>query len=282
MAFADAEGAKIYYEQHGSGPAIMLIHGSGGHHMAWWHQVAYLARWFTVLTIDLRGFGNSTPVEGGPDSLDFVKDIEAVLDASGVERCALLGQSIGALSALRVAVRRPQRIAAVLLAHSLGGINDAELADLAAANRREAEKLPVLDRLLTKEFQSGQPALTFLFRQMGTFNHAKMQDLRNPLGARPRHRQDQRSRRQGGLPVRRARLRTAQHDYPPGPPEGAGVEAGRGAERAAFALLGDARGVQRHGAPAPQRGLCARLTAIKCACAAPLCAQWGRRPRSVP
>ena len=54
MAFADAEGARIYYEQHGSGPAVMLIHGSGGHHMAWWRQVAYLARWFTVLTIDLR------------------------------------------------------------------------------------------------------------------------------------------------------------------------------------------------------------------------------------
>jgi pimeloyl-ACP methyl ester carboxylesterase len=183
MAFADAEGARIYYEQHGSGPAIMLIHGSGGHHMAWWRQVAYLSRWFTVLTIDLRGFGNSTSVEGGPDSLDFVKDVEAVLDASGVDRCALLGQSIGALPAMRVAVRHPQRIAAVLLAHSLGGINDAELADLTAADRREAEKLPVLDRLLTKEFQSGQPALTFLFRQMGTFNHAKMADLRN-LSAR--------------------------------------------------------------------------------------------------
>jgi pimeloyl-ACP methyl ester carboxylesterase len=183
MAFADAQGAKIYYEQHGSGPAVMLIHGSGGHHMAWWRQVAYLAHWFTVLTIDLRGFGNSTPVEGGPDSLDFVKDVEAVLDASGVERCALLGQSIGALPAMRVAVRRRQQISAVLLAHSLGGINDAELAELTAADRREAEKLPVLDRLLTKEFQSGQPALTFLFRQMGTFNHAKMADLRN-LSAR--------------------------------------------------------------------------------------------------
>jgi len=48
-----------------------------------------------------------------------------------------------------------------------------------AANRREAEKLSVIDRLLTKEFQQGQPAQTFLFRQMGTFNAATMQDLRN-------------------------------------------------------------------------------------------------------
>lgn len=179
MAFAQAEDAQIYYEQHGKGPAIMLIHGSGGHHMAWWRQVAYLSRWFTVLTVDLRGFGNSSPVEGGPDSLDFVKDVEAVLDAAKVERCALLGQSIGALAALRVAVRRPQQISAVVLAHSLGGINDPELAELAGADRKRAEELPVIDRLLTKEFQSGQPAQTFLFKQMGTFNHATMQDLRN-------------------------------------------------------------------------------------------------------
>jgi pimeloyl-ACP methyl ester carboxylesterase len=183
MPFANAEGTQIYYEVHGKGPAILLIHGSGGHHMAWWRQVAYLAQWFTVLTIDLRGFGNSDPVEGGPDSLDFVKDVEAVLDASGVERCALLGQSIGALPALRVALRRPKQISAVLLAHSLGGLSDPELAELAGADRREAEKLSVIDRLLTKEFQSGQPAQTFLFRQMGTFNHAKMADLRN-LSAR--------------------------------------------------------------------------------------------------
>jgi len=96
MPYADAKGVKIYYESHGSGPAIMLIHGSGGHHAAWWRQVAYLSQWFTVLTIDLRGFGNSDPVEGGPDSLDFVHDVEAVLEAAKIERCALLGQSIGA------------------------------------------------------------------------------------------------------------------------------------------------------------------------------------------
>ena len=42
-----------------------------------------------------------------------------------------------------------------------------------------AEQLPVLDRLLTPEFRAERPDLAFLFRQMGTFNTAKMQDLRN-------------------------------------------------------------------------------------------------------
>ena len=35
MAFANADGVRIYYELNGAGPALMLVHGSGGHHMAW-------------------------------------------------------------------------------------------------------------------------------------------------------------------------------------------------------------------------------------------------------
>jgi pimeloyl-ACP methyl ester carboxylesterase len=66
-----------------------------------------------------------------------------------------------------------------VLAHSLGGIADPELSDLVAADRSAAVKLPVLDRLLSKSFQENEPAKTFLFQQMGTFNVAKMADLRN-------------------------------------------------------------------------------------------------------
>lgn len=178
MPIANANGIKIYYETHGTGPALMLVHGSGGHHLAWWRQVAYLSRWYTIITIDLRGFGNSDPVES-PDSLEFADDIEAVLDHAGIGKVAILGQSIGALPALRVALRRPKQVVGVVLAHSMGGINDEELAALTKANRAEAEKLPVMDRLLTPEFQQGNPAETFLFKQLGTFNKARMQDLRN-------------------------------------------------------------------------------------------------------
>jgi pimeloyl-ACP methyl ester carboxylesterase len=179
MPFAQCKGVRIYYETHGQGPAITLIHGSGGHHAVWWQQVPYLARWYTVVLPDLRGFGLSDPVEGGPDALDFVDDIRAVLDAAGVEKSVLLGQSIGAAPALRLAVAEPRRVAGVVLAHSLGGMSDPELAEMAKANRAEAEKLPVLDRLMSKPFQQGQPERTWLFRELGTFNAAKMADLRN-------------------------------------------------------------------------------------------------------
>lgn len=182
MPYALSGDAKVYYETHGSGPGVLFVHGSGGHHAAWWQQVAALSPSFTVITVDLRGFGNSR-WESDHDARNFPGDIVAVLDAvaasGGPSRAVLAGQSIGAAAALRAALNRPDRAAGVILAHSLGGLQHSELTALVKADRAAAERLPVLDRLLTPGFRAEHPDLAFLFRQMGTFNTAKMQDLRN-------------------------------------------------------------------------------------------------------
>ncbi len=179
MPYAQSGGLRIYYESHGDGPTLVLLHGAGGNHAAWWQQTAYFRPAYRVITIDLRGFGKSDSVAEGPDSLDFPGDVLAVLDHAGIGRATILGQSIGAVAALRFAVAHPERIDAVILAHSLGGINHPELTPLVAADRAVAEKIPILDRLLTKAFQTSEPAKTFLFQQLGTFNQATMRDLRN-------------------------------------------------------------------------------------------------------
>lgn len=179
MGVATVDGTSIYYERHGSGPPIMLVHGSGGHHAAWWQQVAHLRERFTVVTVDLRGFGKSDSSMSEFDSLDFPGDLIAVLDQEDLTDVLLVGQSIGAVAALRAGLSRPDRVSGVVLAHSLGGVDHPELSSLVAADRAEAVKLPVLDRLLSKGFQRYEPAKTFLFQQMGTFNTAKMADLRN-------------------------------------------------------------------------------------------------------
>ena len=182
MSWAEAGDVRVYYEVHGSGPAVTFVHGSGGHHAAWWQQVAALRDDYSVITLDLRGFG-CTRWSGEHDARSFPGDIIAVLDAvagaGGPDRSVLIGQSIGAAAGLRAALARPDRAAGVVLAHSLGGMRHEELTALVQADRTEAEKLPVLDRLLTPAFRERRPDLAFLFRQMGTFNTAKMADLRN-------------------------------------------------------------------------------------------------------
>ncbi|MGW0822904.1 alpha/beta fold hydrolase [Streptomyces sp. NPDC002845] len=179
MPIADSDGTSIYYERHGSGAAILFVHGSGGHHAAWWQQVAALREEFTVVTVDLRGFGKSDSSMSEFDGQDFPGDVVAVLDAEDLTDVMLVGQSIGAVAALRAGLLRPDRVGSVVLGHSLGGVSHPELKELAAADRAEAVRLPVIDRLLTQRFQRERADLTFLFQQMGTFNVAKMADLRN-------------------------------------------------------------------------------------------------------
>jgi pimeloyl-ACP methyl ester carboxylesterase len=179
MPYAMSGQCRIYYESHGSGPPLVLVHGAGGNHAIWWQQVAHFRARHRVITVDLRGFGRSDTVSDGPDSLDFPEDIHAVLQHAEAAPAVLLGQSIGAVAALRCAVRHPERVAAVVLANSVGGLSHPELTPLVKADRAEAEKLAVIDRLLTKPFQEQQAAKTLLFLEIGTFNQAKMPDLRN-------------------------------------------------------------------------------------------------------
>lgn len=179
MPYADSEGASIYYEVHGAGPAVVLIHGSGGHHTAWWQQVPDLARSYTVITVDLFGFGNSSAERDEFDAQLFPGDVLAALDAAGVPSAVLVGQSLGAAVALKLAVSHPERVTGVILAQSVGGIDNADLAEAVRTARAAAQEMPLLDRLLSRNFQEQEPAKTFLFQQMGTFNSAKMANLKN-------------------------------------------------------------------------------------------------------
>ena len=186
MPFATTPGGtRIYYETNGEGAAVVFVHGSGGNHVAWWQQVPVFRRSHAVVTLDLHGFGRSDSEMEEFDAREFPGDVLAVLDDAGLERAVLVGQSVGASAALALAVAHPSRVAGVVLAHSLGGIAHDELSALARADRAEAEKLPVLDRLMTKRFQEQEPEKTFLFRQLGTLNVAKMAVLKNVAGGGP-------------------------------------------------------------------------------------------------
>jgi pimeloyl-ACP methyl ester carboxylesterase len=177
MGFAVANGVRVYYEIHGEGPAVVLAHGAGGHHAIWWQQIPYFRDRYSLVALDFPGFGNSDSGRDEYDAHDFPACIVAVLDAAGIERAALVGQSLGAPPSLSVAIHHPDRVAGVVLAHSAGGIN--ELTAMVRADRAAAEKLTVIDRLMSKRIQESEPEKVFLFQEMGTFNAARVPNLRN-------------------------------------------------------------------------------------------------------
>ncbi len=111
----DRDGVRIHWEAHGTGattilllPTWMLVHSR-----SWKAQVPYLARHARVVTFDPRGNGRSDrPKDAAAHSYAaHVGDALAVLDATGTERCVVVGLSRGAQVALRLAVDHPERIA---------------------------------------------------------------------------------------------------------------------------------------------------------------------------
>jgi pimeloyl-ACP methyl ester carboxylesterase len=106
MPFAElATGIRMYYEQHGQGEPLVLVHGTGGSHELWDPLVGDFARHFTLILPDPRGTGQTDkPVEetwpmallagdlaGLLDALDCVSALSRAVVASNATRASLVG-----------------------------------------------------------------------------------------------------------------------------------------------------------------------------------------------
>ncbi|MGZ4675789.1 MAG: adenylate/guanylate cyclase domain-containing protein [Acidimicrobiia bacterium] len=115
------DGVRIAYTEAGSGPALVLVRGWITHLELMWAEANFrafveaLAQRFRVIRFDARGNGLSDREVERPDLDDFVADVEAVIDAAGVERCLLWGSSFGGPIAVAYAARHPERVERLVL-----------------------------------------------------------------------------------------------------------------------------------------------------------------------
>src|SRR5689334_6237926 len=72
-----SDGARIYYEHCGAGPAIVFVHGLGGNHAVWFQQVAHFAKDHTVVSVSQRGFAPSGGDQKHYDVHLLVEDLRA-------------------------------------------------------------------------------------------------------------------------------------------------------------------------------------------------------------
>jgi pimeloyl-ACP methyl ester carboxylesterase len=188
MAFVDSAGARIYYETHGGGPAIVFAHGRGGNAASWWRQVPHFSERYRVIVFDHRTFGRST---GGGEAFtprQLAADAMAILDAEGIERAALVAQSMGGWTCLAAALAYPERVQCLVLSSTTGGIASPEMEPLLAEWRdRAAGQAPLASRALAPDFPEREPALATLYAQLQAFNTgfdpACMETLRDPANA---------------------------------------------------------------------------------------------------
>jgi pimeloyl-ACP methyl ester carboxylesterase len=101
---------------------LVLLHGIGSGAASWVQQFEALSETRRVLAWDAPGYGASTSVEAdSPAASDYATVLKEWLDALGIERCVLLGHSLGAIIAGAFAVTNPQRVAGLLLLSPAGG-----------------------------------------------------------------------------------------------------------------------------------------------------------------
>jgi pimeloyl-ACP methyl ester carboxylesterase len=140
MSFATADdGAAIYFEEAGSGTALLFIHEFAGDHRSWEPQMRRFARHFRCITFAARGYPPSDVPE---DVLAYsqdaaVTDAIAVLDHLGIDRAHFVGLSMGGFTSLHLALRRPERSRSAVAA----GVGYGAHPEVAQTFRNEAEAI---------------------------------------------------------------------------------------------------------------------------------------------
>jgi haloacetate dehalogenase len=158
-AMIETGEAGIFARTHGSGPAVLLLHGFPQTHLMWRGVAPLLARDFTVVCADLRGYGQSSCPASARDHAPYAKramarDMVAVMERLGFARFCVAGHDRGGRVAYRMALDHPERVArlAVLDILPVGTVWDRADARLALGYwpwSLLAQDEPLPERILT-------------------------------------------------------------------------------------------------------------------------------------
>lgn len=170
MPFVRSHGRDLYYECQGSGPAVLFLHGAGSNAATWWQQLPSFSERHQCLTVDIRCFGRSVASTSEFTMALFVADALAVLEAQGIARCVIVGQSLGGMIGLRLALQHPDRVAAFIACDSTLAIDHAVLLDRLERRSVAQAGASIEQRSLGAWFTREQPALTALYAQINHFN----------------------------------------------------------------------------------------------------------------
>ena len=107
---AESNGVNYYYEIHGEGEPLLLLHGGLGSIDMFGPVLPVLVKDRQVIAVDLHGHGRTALGDRDIDLVDVGDDLAAILGKLGYDRVDVLGYSFGGGAALRLAVQHPEKI----------------------------------------------------------------------------------------------------------------------------------------------------------------------------
>ncbi|MGH3148209.1 MAG: alpha/beta fold hydrolase [Rubrobacter sp.] len=163
----DGAPVELYYEDHGSGSPVVLIHGWPLSGRSWENQVpALVDAGYRAITYDRRGFGNSSQPWTGYDYDTFAADLDALLAHLDLRDATLVGFSMGGGEVVRYISRYgTERVSRAVLAAAVppylyksednpeGGLDDATIQEFQDGVR--GDRIAFLDGFITQFFTAG-------------------------------------------------------------------------------------------------------------------------------
>ncbi|WP_405726147.1 alpha/beta hydrolase [Streptomyces sp. NBC_00028] len=123
MPQLEVDGAALTYDDEGprdgEGVPLVFVHGWTANRHRWDHQLAHFAEKRRVIRLDLRGHGESGGA-GVRTIAELADDVLALLDHLEIERCVLVGHSMGGMIAQTITLAHPDRVERLVLVNSIG------------------------------------------------------------------------------------------------------------------------------------------------------------------
>lgn len=119
MGQIDVDSTSIHYESTGNGKPILFIHGLGSSTRDWERQVGHFSDSHRVITVDLRGHGQSGKPEGPYSIQQFSEDVAGLIDELELAPVAVVGISLGGMVAFQLAVDHPELIDKLVVVNAL-------------------------------------------------------------------------------------------------------------------------------------------------------------------
>jgi pimeloyl-ACP methyl ester carboxylesterase len=117
--YAPVNGLKMYYEVHGRGEPVVLLHGGFMTITSNWEGwVGELSKTRKVIAVEMQGHGRTADVAREPSSENLADDVAALLEVLELPRADLIGYSMGGGVAMQVAVRHPDQVRRVVVISS--------------------------------------------------------------------------------------------------------------------------------------------------------------------
>jgi pimeloyl-ACP methyl ester carboxylesterase len=161
MPYVDLPGVHLWYnDTGGNGTPVMFMHAASGTCESWVYQLpVFTAAGYRCIAYDRRNWGRSQPdLTGGERPGSVSDDLHGLVQHLGLERFHIVATAAGGIGGLDYAVEHPERVRSLVVANSIGGVQDPEYLEVQHRLRPpEIQRLPIELRELGPSYRGTNP-----------------------------------------------------------------------------------------------------------------------------